>query len=488
MKTLVLTSLALLSSIAFARPVPEKFLRGEVSFPVFMLSTDDRESGDSLLYHRFLNEEGFSDQGHIGSVRDYFIQNSNGQFKPNFKITKVKVKGTLDSYYGTEESLMHAILQQLPVEGNYAQFDADKDSYIDAFIVIFPGSEYGTKFVSHQNSLGTLNKHYIAGYDFDRYVMVAEKDQYDEEEKVLNGMGIFIHEFCHALGLQDHYDVKTLSGGTESWDVMATGMNNGDFDNSFTGRVPPKLNAFERASLGWLEFKELTADVDSVHLLPIDSNVAYTVTNPENEDEYFVLEYRTQASWDKELYEPGLLIWHVDYDADVWAKNELNVAGKPERFELVKASSIGYQSAIPFPGSQNVAQYEFKFKNGESAGFGIYNIQENGSEAYFSTNEGDEGKLPEIEKPQPEKDENGIMPVDLAKKIKISADGGVIHVVAPYAGVKIFKLFDMLGNAVYSKTFSDNTLALDANLPSGVYIVRMGSMKYGFVTRNVMVK
>lgn len=55
------------------RPTVKLWTAGERYIPVLLVSTLDKAAGDSALFHRFLNEPGFSEQGNIGSLRDYFF-------------------------------------------------------------------------------------------------------------------------------------------------------------------------------------------------------------------------------------------------------------------------------------------------------------------------------------------------------------------------------------------------------------------------------
>ena len=37
-------------------------------------------------FERMLNEEGYSDNGALGSARDYYLDNSGGRFRPTFDV------------------------------------------------------------------------------------------------------------------------------------------------------------------------------------------------------------------------------------------------------------------------------------------------------------------------------------------------------------------------------------------------------------------
>ena len=65
---------------------------GDVNFLVVLVQFDDikfRHSDIQTQMDRMLNQEGYTDNGCVGSVRDYFVTSSNGKFRPHFDITPV---------------------------------------------------------------------------------------------------------------------------------------------------------------------------------------------------------------------------------------------------------------------------------------------------------------------------------------------------------------------------------------------------------------
>ena len=66
---------------------------------------------------------------------------------------------------------------------------------------------------------------------------------------------------------------------------------------------------------------------------------SYVIYNKGNENEYFLLENRQLEGWDASLPGSGLLILHVDYDADVWAANEPNDDPSHQRMTWIPADN-----------------------------------------------------------------------------------------------------------------------------------------------------
>ena len=175
------------------------------------------------------------------------------------------------------------------------------------------------------------------------------------------------------MGLRDHYCVwsdscyinysnsDTQAPGAHAWDVMATGMYNGQNN-------PPNYSAFERNCMGWLEYTTLEKDSEVKTLPPLGtSNFAYHAGASKNE--WFVFENRQKVKWDAALPNHGLLVWHIDYDYDSWFNNTLNDNPAHQRVDVVEAGNIkvpdysgGFRAKNfvddPFPGSQKVTKLE----------------------------------------------------------------------------------------------------------------------------------
>ena len=78
-----------------------------------------------------------------------------------------------------------------------------------------------------------------------------------------------------------------------------------------------------------------------------------------NDQEYFIMENRQQKGWDAFIPGHGMLLWHIDYDAKAWEKNELNITGTHQRVDIVEADNKltdNTRSGDPFPGTSNVTQ------------------------------------------------------------------------------------------------------------------------------------
>lgn len=137
-------------------------------------------------------------------------------------------------------------------------------------------------------------------------------------------IGVFTHEYGHALGLPDLYD-RTPSGNPNSngigdWGLMA----GGSWGFGSKPETPTRMSAWSLARLGWanLDFVDLRTPL-ALTLEPVQQrNTVHVIDVPgTNGVEYFLLELKNpnwtdtmglRLNWDVDVPEAGLAIWHVD--------------------------------------------------------------------------------------------------------------------------------------------------------------------------------
>lgn len=85
------------------------------------------------------------------------------------------------------------------------------------------------------------------------------------------GLGVFVHEYGHDLGLPDLYDTSGNTGGAENstgfWTLMSSGANIGDGGSDGIGDDPVDLGTWEKLQLGWLNYEVARAGQKSEHKL-----------------------------------------------------------------------------------------------------------------------------------------------------------------------------------------------------------------------------
>ena len=93
------------------------------------------------------------------------------------------------------------------------------------------------------------------------------------------GLGVFVHEYGHDLGLPDLYDTSgntcgsTCENSTGFWTLMSSGANIGDGGPDGIGDAPVDLGVWEKFQLGWLNYEVAFAGAKSEHKLgPAEAN------------------------------------------------------------------------------------------------------------------------------------------------------------------------------------------------------------------------
>lgn len=335
-----------------------------------------------------LNEAGYSYDGCIGSVRDYYMDNSNGQYRPQFDVFGPVTLSNTEEYYdqnGVKYAIMEAyelMANQIPID----DYDTDSDGDIDMILFYFPGHNEAEGAPSntiwpHQSTgnFGTLG-----GKTFNRYFCTSELRGNSGEE--MCAIGTTCHEFAHSLGLPDFYDTDYGTNGNSNYPTAAYDlMCSGNYNDS--GRRPPYLSAVERNMLGWMPEPATLTDGEHV-LAPIRNDVAYR-SDAVTEGEYFILEVRDNYKWDSSIGDYGLLIYHIDKTsrivtgtstaAQLWeSTNKINAYGDHPCFRLITPGA-GYA----FPGIDLVTSTPLIDWDGNANGVILSGISFDGTKARF---------------------------------------------------------------------------------------------------------
>ena len=321
---------------------PERTYIGERRGVTILVDFPDcrfAEGHDLAYYQRMMNEPGFtSDEGYVGSVSDYFLDQSYGQFHLKFDVVGIVTMPKNYSYYGRDSrtdpddidiqlgDLIVTACQSTLDSLDLSQYDWNGDGEIDQILIIYAGKGqadggdddtiWPQEWYLSETRYGKVLE--MGGYRIDTYSCTSEL-----ASRGVAGIGAVCHEYAHCLGLPDLYD--TFYGGNfglSSWSLMDSGMYNGN------GFVPAGFSAFERMSCGWLMPTPLSADTLVTDMQPLAlSPDAYIVYNDSNPQEFYLLENRQPIGWDSKLPGRGMLIFHVDYDEQIWWENEVNTTG-----------------------------------------------------------------------------------------------------------------------------------------------------------------
>ena len=321
-----------------------------VDFANLSMASDDATS----LFNRLFNERGYSDNGSIGSVHDYFYDQSYGKFDLSFDVIgPVKVSknyeyyGGNSEYYGIDKNARDMVVEACQmVEGkvNFKDYDWDGDGEVDQVFIIYAG--YGehsgapsNTIWPHENILGDKSIT-IDGVRINTYACSSELIGFFG--KTISGIGTPCHEFCHCLGIPDFYDTDYSGAfGMSYWDVMNSGSYAGP---KGYGEVPYGFTAYERWIAGWLEPIELTQTQKILNLANLgDTPEAYIIYNEGNRNEYYLIENHQSSGWFKyvDTFDDihGMVITHVDYDSYAWSKNIVNPSPDHQRMTIIPADN-----------------------------------------------------------------------------------------------------------------------------------------------------
>lgn len=307
-----------------------------------------------------------------GSVKDYYRDNSNGEFIMDIDVAGPYTLPNNMRYYGQNSSsghdanmarfVQHA-LNAADADVNYRDYDNDGDGKVDAVHIIFAGTPESSTGNSdeiwpHRSNVDrNIQKD---GVRFGPYSCSAEK----RNSVQMDGIGTICHEFGHVLGFPDFYDTDYSGSGGEAvtpgtWDLMASGsyMNN--------SASPVGLSSVERWIADWFTFDTLTSTAENIYLPALnslDTTVAYMI--PLNSNEYFVVENRQQTRWDTYLPGEGMLIFHCDQSKlNRWLQdgiNNINTAPNDRGYFLRPASGRDADvesTRCPYPGATGNANF-----------------------------------------------------------------------------------------------------------------------------------
>lgn len=423
------------------------------------------------FFSRLLNEEGFNDYNATGSARDFFIENSNGVFTPQFDVYGPVQLAYPMRHYGANdyfdqdvapEEMVIEACEALDPDVDFSVYDTNGDGQIDNVFIFYAG--YGEADSSRPNTvwphsadivdfqLGT--DYYYDGLLLNRYACTNEIDAINRRP---DGIGTFVHEFSHVMGLPDLY-------ATSYTDAFTPGdyctLDHGPYNNN--GRTPPHYSSFERYSLDWLEpeLLELTGEytLEPLHT----SNHAYIIET-QKETEFFLLENRQQECCDAYIPGHGMLVWHIDYNQSVWDRNVVNNTRSHQYVDILEADNKRTEATRDgdtFPGTSNVTTLDEYTRpdllawDGSRTAVAISDIREEDGKILFTV----EGK----NKPSVSVDEIS------ASEDSVKVDGRVISNVSSLP----VEIFGLTGLRIALLPVGESV-----ELPEGIYIIVAGDSR-----------
>jgi len=389
---------------------PARVLVLLIQFPdtTFHQGNDTKEA-----WEEFFSKKGYDKDGAKGSVRDYFIEQSGGQYTPQFDIygpitvSKEWEYYPSNDYTGTDSKIPSGnrvydmiveACTQLDDDIDFSKYDEDGDGDIDFIYALYAGYGYSSAYMGiwpHHSS----GKHYSTTKG--RLVTEKEKEEWVKKKALAKfdgkyftmyscsnemrpgvtrtGIGTTVHETSHHLGLPDYYD-------TDGWDNYGKKnitlpykyslMSSGSHTNN--GINPPNYSIYDKYYMGWLTPKVLKDDGNYV----LEPGEGYCITRngklatATRQDTVYYIENRQATGWDEYLPGHGLLVWRVVYDQTIWEMNRPNATADMSRITVMPSygtlekmgpyeykDSTAHYNRETYPGSHGISQTEEFFGN-----------------------------------------------------------------------------------------------------------------------------
>lgn len=328
-----------------------------------------------------------------GSARQYFIDQSWGQYQPQFDVVGPYTVSKNMSYYGGNsngedrsdrvcEMIVEACQLADSAGVDFTQYDNNKDGDLDFVYVFYAG--YGEADGGGENTVWPhtywvkdacgmrvkVDGKYINAY--------ACGNELSAGTKIHDGVGTFCHEFSHVLGLPDlYYTGQSQTFNTKlmgEWDVMDAGPYNND------GNTPPAYSAYERFFMGWLKPTQISGNKDVI-LHPLNSHrgaalIAASTHNMKGNDPnpttFYLLENREQTGWDQYLPGKGLLLTKIQYNYNKWFNNTVNNTKSSLGVDIIEAD--GKATYADYNGKKGDAFPSGAFEYSGIDGYALTNI------------------------------------------------------------------------------------------------------------------
>lgn len=331
---------------------------GEYTIPVIMVQFSDKKFLSTTTVekmNRFYNEQGYHDEsGCVGSVRDYFVSQSRGMFKPTFDVVGIVTLSNKYSYYGRDSgSTIDANVDDLApdaVAAAISQLGTDFSQYVRTttnslktttgvplVCILYAGYGQATGSSSSEETNTVWPCEWdcdedYSGTHFNAWFVGNEL----YTDGTLMGMGVFCHEAGHALGLPDFYCTNYNYSNDDpfsNWSIMDCGAYVND------ARAPIGYTAYERSYLGWLDIPTYTAgEYQNLDPYTNDNGTTAVKIATNSSTEYFILENRQPGTWYPEDMGSGLFVSRFAYNQTAWDNNTLNNTKSKKRAKIVTAN------------------------------------------------------------------------------------------------------------------------------------------------------
>jgi M6 family metalloprotease-like protein len=368
------------------------------SFPVILGSYADANDNDAVVGQ--LQQELFDGPWPTITMAEHYEQMSYGQFHLSGTVYGWYELSQNDEYYEGAQSapydngfisspagvggFLKESLDLADLEIDFTQYDndgpdgvsnsGDDDGYVDATFFVHSGGggeTGGPSIWSHRwtysaawGSAYMTNDTAFSGQPIRVNDYIMQPATRGNNTTELIEIGVFSHEFGHALGLPDLYDTDYSSNSIGSWCLMASGSWS-------SPSSPIQFSAWCKEMLGWvIPFTPIT-NIDSIEFPNVEENpfvvklwtygqldpfIGYYSFGQDVGQEYYLIENRQRIGSEQHLPGTGLVIWHIDNSS--YSNNNEN-----HRMVDIKAADghiDGSNSGDSWPGSTNNRNFDFE--------------------------------------------------------------------------------------------------------------------------------
>lgn len=400
---------------AFTRNTGE--LSNTVCFVRF--ADEDADVFENTLshYEQLFNGTGTTDN----SVYNYFYQASYGQLEWKSVFFPAAVQGKIVSYqakyerayyqkydatvhptgYRSDaegESRLQALVKEIAADltkdvSDASAIDKDGDGIIDNLCIVLSGqSELSNKrgiLWPQRKDLALPDEKaiYVNGKKLVGYLMVFDEANGFENlfDPIPLNTGVLCHEMSHSLGTYDLYHASGSLNPVGVWDLMS--------DNQAAAQGMTAYTKYKYCK--WISDIPEISEAGTYTLNPVggtsSDKIAYKI-KPIGRDEYFVVEYRKQEGFDKNLPASGLLVYRIN---PAYTGGNVNYNGSTRLDEqyifrpggtttadgdLSKAAFSAESGRTAFGGDADLKPF---YSDGTEAPFAITNISSCGSTLSF---------------------------------------------------------------------------------------------------------
>ncbi len=367
---------------------------GTKKFPVVCIKFPDYNNQYSIDNFQAML---FSDTWSSGSAKKYYQEVSYGQLNIQGACNGWLAADSNRAYYGYSNGFARAA--RLAKEAakkadafiDYAQYDNDGDGYVDCFSCLHAGfgreeSGNGSDIWSHSwtftlagigvDTTNDADPNHPGEYiKIDGYVCDPERSNLSNNGTMVC-IGVFCHEWGHALGLPDLYDTNGGGEGLGNWCIMSTGSWGG---NSNSPWKPVHMCTWSKMDLGWLNPSAVrSSNLYAISQVETNAKANWLIARQRTFKEYFLIENRRKTLFDTLIYNQGFLIYHID-DSVIQARrggNQVNAGGTGWKYGVALEQADGldqlYSGANrgdagdPFPGNTNKTVFDSTTTNPNS--------------------------------------------------------------------------------------------------------------------------